>query len=372
MGRDKATLPLGQTTVLEHIVAEISGATDAGCVVVAAEHQSLPRLPDQVTVVRDKRPDRGPLEGMAAGLEHLQGRAETVFVASCDAPHLVRSLAHRFFLLLGKHDAAVFQRAGTPQPLPAVYRVSVLETVNRLLSEDRLSLRGLLEAIDTRYLDAGDVRPADPDLGSFFNMNTPTDYEAVLRRSWFTPAGTPTASPDSPGIAERSVESRLTTHTHEGTSPMSIEQKLAEMDLALPEAPKPVAAYVPAVRSGNLVFVSGQLPFAGKELLATGSVPDHVPLDVAQSAAKQCVLNGLAVLKAELDGDLSRLRRVVRIGVFVQSQDGFPGQPAVANGASEFLQALLGDAGKHARAAVGVNALPLNATVEIEFTFEVD
>ncbi len=372
MGRDKATLPFGSSTVLEHILSTLVGATDAGCVVVAAEGQELPVLPPDVVVVRDQRPERGPLEGLAAGLESLKGRADSVVVTSCDAPHLVPPLVHRLFLLLGERDAAVVRLDGIPQPLPAAYPVSVLERVNRLLSEDRLSLRGLLDAIDTRYLDAEDVRAADPQLGSFLNMNTPADYDTVLRRARFAPADSPGIAPVSPAAARRSLESGAREHTHEENAPMSIEEKLAELGLTLPEAPKPVAAYVPAVRSGNLVFVSGQLPFAAKTLLATGSVPDQVALDVAHSAAKQCVLNGLAVLKAELDGDLSRLRRVVRIGVFVQSQDGFTQQPAVANGASELLQTLLGDAGKHARAAVGVNALPLNATVEVEFTFEVD
>lgn len=152
---------------------------------------------------------------------------------------------------------------------------------------------------------------------------------------------------------------------------MSIESKLAELGLVLPVAPKPVAAYVPCVRTGNLVVVSGQLPFAAGQLLAVGPVPSKVDLDQAQECARQCVLNGLAILKAELDGDWSRLARVVRVGVFIQSDSGYGGQPQVANGASELLVKLLGDAGKHARAAVGVNALPLDAPVEIEFTFEI-
>lgn len=152
---------------------------------------------------------------------------------------------------------------------------------------------------------------------------------------------------------------------------MSIESKLSELGLQLREAPKPIAAYVPAVRTGNLVMVSGQLPTTGQTLLAKGKVPTQVPVDQAQSAAAQCVLNGLSVLKAELGGDLSKLVRVLRIGVFVQSSEGFEQQSLVANGASELLQTLLGPAGQHARVAVGVNALPLNAAVEIEFLFEV-
>jgi enamine deaminase RidA (YjgF/YER057c/UK114 family) len=153
---------------------------------------------------------------------------------------------------------------------------------------------------------------------------------------------------------------------------MSIESKLEELGLSLPEAPKPVAAYVPAVSSRGQVIVSGQLPMQNGALTCSGKVPSQVSLEEAQAAARQCVLNGVAVLKAELDGDLSRLVRVVRIGAFVQSDDDFFAQAQVANGASEFLLELLGDAGRHARAAVGVNALPLNAAVEIEFTFEVD
>ncbi len=152
---------------------------------------------------------------------------------------------------------------------------------------------------------------------------------------------------------------------------MSIADRLKELDIILPTPPKPVAAYVPCVQSGQLVFVSGQLPFAGKELLAEGLVPSRIPIDQAQAAAQQCILNGLAVVNAHLQGDLNRISRVVRIGVFVQSDSSFHDQALVANGASEFLENIFGDAGKHARAAVGVNALPLNAAVEIELLFEI-
>jgi enamine deaminase RidA (YjgF/YER057c/UK114 family) len=152
---------------------------------------------------------------------------------------------------------------------------------------------------------------------------------------------------------------------------MSIEARLANLGLALPAAPKPVAAYIPCVRTGNLVVVSGQLPMAAGKLLTTGKVPSVVDLEQAQECARQCVLNGLAILKEELQGDWGRLVKVVRVGVFVQSDDMFYEQPQVANGASQLLVDLIGEAGKHARAAVGVNALPLNAPVEVEFTFEV-
>ncbi len=152
----------------------------------------------------------------------------------------------------------------------------------------------------------------------------------------------------------------------------SIDAKLREMGLALHDAPAPIAAYVPAVRVGDLVVVSGQLPLTGGRLLAVGPVPSQVTVDQAQEAAVQCVLNGLAALKSVLDDDLSKLKRVVRVGVFVQSDDTFTDQALVANGASEMLEKLLGEAGQHARAAVGVNALPKNATVEVEFLFEVE
>ena len=152
---------------------------------------------------------------------------------------------------------------------------------------------------------------------------------------------------------------------------MSVEARLKELDLILPEPPAPVAAYLPAVRTGNLIQVSGQLPFAGKTLMAQGPVPTKTPVDVAQSAARQCVLNALAHVNRLL-GSLDHVTRVVRVGVFVQSADGFSDQPLVANGASELLVQIFGDIGKHARAAVGVNALPLDASVEIEFTFEVN
>lgn len=152
---------------------------------------------------------------------------------------------------------------------------------------------------------------------------------------------------------------------------MTVTERLKELEITLPQAPRPIAAYVPFVRTGNLVFVSGQLPVTGKDLLAKGPVPSQIPVDQAQAAAAQCVLNALAVLNDHLEGDLERIRRVVRIGVFVQSDASFNDQAQVANGASELLQKIFRDAGLHARAAVGVNALPMNASVEIEFLFEV-
>ena len=152
---------------------------------------------------------------------------------------------------------------------------------------------------------------------------------------------------------------------------MDIHAKLAALGLTLPTAPKPVAAYVPAVRTGNLIFVAGQLPLSNGQLLATGPVPSAVTPEAANAAARQCVLNGLAIVGDQLGGDWSKFVRVVRLGVFVASDNTFTQQPKIANGASELLGQIFGDAGQHARAAVGVNVLPLGATVEVEMMVEV-
>lgn len=143
------------------------------------------------------------------------------------------------------------------------------------------------------------------------------------------------------------------------------------MGIELPTAPKPVASYVPARHSGNLVYISGQIPIAGSELLATGLVPTQTSLEMASDCAKLCTLNALACLKAEI-GDLGRVTRVVRVGVFVASEPGYGDQPKIANGCSDLLVEVFGrEIGQHARAAVGVSALPLDVPVEIEFMFEI-
>ncbi len=151
----------------------------------------------------------------------------------------------------------------------------------------------------------------------------------------------------------------------------TVADRLQALGIQLPDAPAPVASYVPAVRTGDLLVVSGQIPFRDGHLMASGPVPTAVSVDDAQAAARQCVLNALAVAAANLNGDLERIRRVVRVGVFVQSDPDFTDQPVVANGASDLLVELLGDAGRHARAAVGSIALPLGATVEVEMMLEV-
>ena len=151
---------------------------------------------------------------------------------------------------------------------------------------------------------------------------------------------------------------------------MSIEEKIKEMGLVLPEAPKPVAAYVPAVQSGKLVFTSGQLPFVNGELQYVGKLGDTYSVEEGYQAAKLCALNALSVIKS-IVGSLDRVTQIVKVVGFVNSAAGFNDQPKVINGASELLGAIFGDAGKHARSAVGVNELPLNSAVEVEMIVEV-
>ncbi|MCD6640406.1 MAG: RidA family protein [Nocardioides sp.] len=151
---------------------------------------------------------------------------------------------------------------------------------------------------------------------------------------------------------------------------MGAEAKLAEMGISVPEVVPPVAAYVPTVRSGNLVFTAGQLPARDGEMLAIGKVGGAVTQEQGYDCARQCALNALAAVKAEI-GSLDAITRIVKVGVFVASTPDFTGQPQVANGASELLAEVFGDAGKHARSAVGVPVLPLDVPVEVELVVEV-
>ncbi len=143
------------------------------------------------------------------------------------------------------------------------------------------------------------------------------------------------------------------------------EQRLADLGLTLPAVAAPLAAYVPAVREGDLIFTSGQLPTVDGRLLATGLVGEDVTPEEAAQLAGRCALNALAAIASLLQG-LTEVRRVVKVVGFVASAPGFTGQPAVVNGASELLGAVFGDAGRHARSAVGVASLPLGAPVEVE------
>ncbi|NYH52580.1 MULTISPECIES: RidA family protein [Nocardiopsis] len=148
------------------------------------------------------------------------------------------------------------------------------------------------------------------------------------------------------------------------------EERLAELGLILPEVAAPVASYTPTVRSGDHVYVSGQLPFVDGELPATGKVGAEVGPEAARDLAALCALNAIAAVRAEV-GELSNVVRVVKVGGFVASAPDFTGHPGVVNGASDLLAQVFGDAGVHARAAVGVAALPLDAPVEVEMIVEV-
>jgi enamine deaminase RidA (YjgF/YER057c/UK114 family) len=149
----------------------------------------------------------------------------------------------------------------------------------------------------------------------------------------------------------------------------TIEKRLSDLGITLPAAAAPAANYVPFMASGNLVFTAGQLPLKDGKLIATGLLGRDVDVAGGKEAAKQCAVNILAQAKAAL-GDLEKIRRIVKISVFVASSSDFTEQHLVANGASDFLVAALGERGKHARSAVGVASLPLNAAVEIEAIIE--
>jgi enamine deaminase RidA (YjgF/YER057c/UK114 family) len=149
-----------------------------------------------------------------------------------------------------------------------------------------------------------------------------------------------------------------------------IEQRIIDLGFVLPETAKPLAAYIPAVQSGNLVFTSGQLPMVAGSLAETGKVGGSVSPERAKELATVCALNALAAVKTVI-GDLDKIKRVVKVVGFVSSVPEFSGQPAVVNGASEFLGEVFGDKGIHARSAVGVAVLPLDAPVEIELIVEV-
>jgi len=150
---------------------------------------------------------------------------------------------------------------------------------------------------------------------------------------------------------------------------MSIESKLKEAGITLPETPKPLAAYVPALRIDQWVYTSGQIPVAGGALKFAGKAGQDVSLEEAQEAARLCAINALSAAKSVI-GDLDAVEQIVKVTGFVNSAPGFTDQPAVINGASEFLKSIFGESGAHTRSAVGVAELPLNAAVEIEMIFK--
>jgi enamine deaminase RidA (YjgF/YER057c/UK114 family) len=145
------------------------------------------------------------------------------------------------------------------------------------------------------------------------------------------------------------------------------ERRLRELDIVLPEPPAPVASYVPFVVSGNLVFTSGQIP----DLKYAGKLGAEISLENGQAAAQLCAINVIAQLKAACEGDLERVRRCVKVTVFVNAAPDFTRHPEVANGASDLFVAVFGEAGRHARSAVGAGSLPRNVAVEVEAIFEI-
>ena len=152
---------------------------------------------------------------------------------------------------------------------------------------------------------------------------------------------------------------------------MNTEARLKELEIELPAAPAAAGLYAPCVQSGNLLYVSGQIPTANGNVLARGKLGAGVTVDQAAQLARQCALNALAIVRSHL-GSLDRVTQVVRVGGFVASAPGFTQQPQVINGASQLLIDVFGEAGRHARVAVGVAELPLGVPVEVEFLFEVN
>jgi len=151
---------------------------------------------------------------------------------------------------------------------------------------------------------------------------------------------------------------------------MSPEDKLKALGIELPDAPSPLGSYIPIVQSGSLLFISGILPLRGGTLTRTGKLGDTVTLDEAREDARTAAINALAVVKAHV-GNLGAIKRCVKITGYIASSPDFTDQPKVLNAASDFIHEIFGEAGRHARVAMGVNVLPLNSPVEIEFIFEV-
>jgi molybdopterin-guanine dinucleotide biosynthesis protein A len=181
MGRPKAWLPFAGEIMLPRVVRLLSQVV-APLVVVAAPDQELPPLPADITVVRDEERGRGPLMGLAAGLKALQGKAEAAYLSSCDVPFLRPAFVQRMIELRGDHAVCVSRVGDYFHPLAAVYRLDVLDEVERLLREDRLRPVFLFEAVPTRIVTADELADVDPCFESLRNLNTPEDYQAALRQ----------------------------------------------------------------------------------------------------------------------------------------------------------------------------------------------
>ena len=185
MGLAKLALPFGPEVMLQRIV-RLVGEVCRPIVVVAAQGQELPDLPAEVIVTRDRHSDRGPLEGLSAGLSALPAEVEAAYATSCDVPLLVPAFVRRMFELLGDCDAAVPVSGGYTHPLAAVYRPSVLSTIAELLAADRMRPAFLFDAVPTRRVEERELTDVDPRLDTLKNLNRPEDYLAALEQAGFT------------------------------------------------------------------------------------------------------------------------------------------------------------------------------------------
>jgi molybdopterin-guanine dinucleotide biosynthesis protein A len=179
MGAPKATLPFGPEAMLQRVV-RLLGTVVSPIVVVAARSQSLPDLPRDIAVTRDEHDERGPLEGLRAGLKVLPPSVDIAYVTSCDVPLLVPAFVERMIELLGDHDIAVMEVDGFPHPLSAVYRRDTLPQVEALLAQDRLRPVFLFDAVRTRRVQTAEMTSVDPQLQTLRNLNTREDYLAAL------------------------------------------------------------------------------------------------------------------------------------------------------------------------------------------------
>ena len=179
MGLPKATLPLGDELMLQRVVRLLGEAVEQ-IVVVAAPEQDVPSLPSEVLLVRDRREGRGPLEGLSAGLEALDGQVDAAYITGCDVPLLVPAFVSRLFEMLGEHQIAVPYVDGHHQSLAAVYRTDVLHRVRELLAVDRMRPFFLFESVSTLVVEENELREVDPTLNTLRNLNQKEDYLAVL------------------------------------------------------------------------------------------------------------------------------------------------------------------------------------------------
>jgi molybdopterin-guanine dinucleotide biosynthesis protein A len=186
MGRPKAWLPFAGEIMLPRVLRLLGQAVNP-LVVVAARDQELPPLPPDVNIVRDEEKGRGPLQGLAAGLKALHGRADAAYASSCDVPFLQPAFVRRMVDLLGDKQISVPHVAGYHHPLAAVYRLEVAAAVDQLLAQDRLRPVFLFDLVQTRVVEAAELVDADPTFQTLRNLNTPEDYEAAVREAALGP-----------------------------------------------------------------------------------------------------------------------------------------------------------------------------------------